>query len=222
MNTLKSAIFHTGDDTKMLTTYSVCRHVAKAAFSTMATVSFNTTAIMLYHAAISAVVLAQRDFLSYEVYSATCPDKLQVQLKTLNVLKTRLDQVLSITPFAWFSFCFTIVLSSSVQMMKQSHSIWQMGFLDLYQVAFNCIAVLSIVLHIDYADRKTKALVLNLIESFNDRKNQPRMKSILSETQRTYELNFTAWSLFKITRADILTFASCVVTFTVLAVQLAD
>ncbi|KAI1299372.1 hypothetical protein HDE_03994 [Halotydeus destructor] len=212
----KSSILWMKENEGKVTWVLAVQELTQSAYETVYTTSMYVTA--LYHTCVTAITFAQHDYLRSYVTAAADINQLEVQLISFKVLKMKMDDILSITPFVCMCSLFVDVLSVTVAAAKHTATWEKLGGHELVDTALDCIQIVSILLHIDCADRSTKALVLQLTDNFKDAKIHSKLSPLIDSIERSYELDFTAWSLFKLKRSFFLAFVSTCVTFTVLAV----
>ncbi|KAI1299371.1 hypothetical protein HDE_03997 [Halotydeus destructor] len=218
-DTVRMSVLVLGAERSEWTFFVVVGDVLSAAYQSLVVTAMFTTMTMLYHACVTMIAFAQQDFIRYHITLEADMDYLQGRLRNLRVIKSKLDDIISIIPLPYIGTLFVDVLSVATLMAK--HATWKtLGFYSLYYAAIDCFAFLSMLVHIDCAEKSTKTSVFQLTDKYKDIRIDSKMNALLDSIEQSFTLNFTAWSLFTLNRSVLLTFVSTCVSFTVLAVQL--
>jgi hypothetical protein len=138
--------------------------------------------------------------------------------------KESLMKSLSVLPCLPFSYLLLKTISSTVWMQHSPHTSQSDRLLSFLNAGYAFIAMLE-VFCMSYI---TSAQQIELHESINDLElsisNNPQIKSkmlfVLRQIDRSRAFEYTAWNLFSIQKSILLSFASSLVTFTVLFVDL--
>ncbi|KAI1288239.1 hypothetical protein HDE_09527 [Halotydeus destructor] len=179
----------------------------------------NVTAIFLYHVMLAAIRLVNEDCIVSCSHSRSV-DAIQLRLSHINNLKRLFDNTMSYYASIWFFGLFANCLTLAISLTKANGNFDDLVFGHLVTTAEDSLVVLSIVLHVDYADRRAENLHIQLQEKMNGTES-PAMRILVDKIGSSYKLDVSVWSMFKIDRSTVLTFTSAVVSFTVLFTQLA-
>ncbi|KAI1288232.1 hypothetical protein HDE_09528 [Halotydeus destructor] len=179
----------------------------------------NVTAIFLYHVMLVTIRLVNEEFIATCLRSRSV-DANQQRLSHVNNLKRLFDNTMSYYASVWFFGLFANFVTLAMSLTKASGKFDDLAFGHLVSTTGDFLIVVSIVLHVDYADRRAENLHIQLEDQMNGTESQA-LRSLVDKIGSSYKLNVSVWSMFKIDRSTILTFTSAVVTFTVLFSQLA-
>ncbi|KAI1285057.1 hypothetical protein HDE_12185 [Halotydeus destructor] len=89
----------------------------------------------------------------------------------------------------------------------------------LYFGFFDLMMAMSLILHIDYANKKLKHYFDQYRDDVIRQKYGSAHDKLLEEVEIDYSLNFTIYSICNIDRKLILAFTAALVNFTVLLIQ---
>ncbi|KAI1291021.1 hypothetical protein HDE_07726 [Halotydeus destructor] len=180
----------------------------------------NVTACFLYHSTLVALRAVNEEYIGQSVPSAMSVVALQLRFTQIDNLKRLFDRNMSYYPSVWFLGLFIDCLTLATTLTHRQVAWDIFTKLHVYSIVKHSILVASVILHVDHADHRCAKLYSNLAGKL-DGSESPEMRALVKEIGKGYKLDLSVWSMFPIERGAILTFASAVVSFTVLFTQIA-
>ncbi|KAI1285097.1 hypothetical protein HDE_12193 [Halotydeus destructor] len=183
------------------------------------TTLLNILLMVMYHTFVRAFYLANSSFLTIHVMTEMSVDRLRYDWNKLSKLKRLFDDDMSIFPALWISLVFVGFLmtwTSVVRGKLDPDSVYVYS----YFIAMDSVLALAVILHIEWCNMKLKSLFFAFRDRVVRKKYSKNYKQLLRDIERDYQLDFSAYAMFKLNRTLVLSFVSAMVNFTVLFLQI--
>ncbi|KAI1309148.1 hypothetical protein HDE_00197 [Halotydeus destructor] len=148
-------------------------------------------------------------------------DQLEISINNLKTLAGDLDSKFSILTFIWLSQAFASSLTFSVDLsLTFRDKILGFQYVYGYGLLFSFLLIFSLCFIVGNINPRLQSEYRKHYVDILSREGlSPRIAHI-SSRENQYQLEFTAWSMFELSRGCILTYMSSLVTFTILFMQL--